>query len=50
MSTQLQINYQIFYSQSKSTTPNNALKYLNKAFELSGNDHYKERIEALNKK
>lgn len=28
----------------------NALKYLNKAFELSGNDDYKERIEALNKK
>ncbi|WP_338761557.1 alpha/beta hydrolase-fold protein [Bernardetia sp. ABR2-2B] len=28
----------------------NALKYLNKAFELSGNDYYKERIEALNKK
>ncbi|ADR21307.1 hypothetical protein MATR_10640 [Marivirga tractuosa] len=28
----------------------NALKYLNKAFELSGKDYYKERIEALNKK
>ena len=28
----------------------NALKYLNKAYELSGDDHYKERIEALNKK
>ena len=28
----------------------NALRYLNKAFELSGNDDYKERIEALNKK
>lgn len=28
----------------------NALKYLNKAFELSGNDDYKERIEALKKK
>ncbi len=28
----------------------NALKYLNKAYELSGDDYYKERIEALNKK
>tara|TARA_R110002012_G_scaffold252147_1_gene430725 strand:- start:567303 stop:568508 length:1206 start_codon:yes stop_codon:yes gene_type:complete len=28
----------------------NALKYLNKAFELSGKDYYKERIEAVNKK
>ncbi|AGC77939.1 putative esterase [Nonlabens dokdonensis DSW-6] len=28
----------------------NTLKYLNKAFELSGKDYYKERIEALNKK
>ena len=28
----------------------NALKYLNKAFELSGKDYYKERIETLNKK
>jgi len=27
----------------------NALKYLNKAFELSGKDYYKERIEALKK-
>jgi tetratricopeptide (TPR) repeat protein len=27
----------------------NALKYLKKAFELSGNDYHKERIEALNK-
>jgi tetratricopeptide (TPR) repeat protein len=28
----------------------NALKYLNKAYEISGDDYYKERIEALNKK
>jgi predicted alpha/beta superfamily hydrolase len=28
----------------------NALRYLNKAFELSGNDYYKERIKALKKK
>ena len=28
----------------------NALKYLNKAYEISGGDYYKERIEALNKK
>jgi predicted alpha/beta superfamily hydrolase len=28
----------------------NALKYLNKAYEISGADYYKERIEALNKK
>ncbi|ANQ51732.1 esterase [Flammeovirga sp. MY04] len=28
----------------------NALKYLNKAFEISGNDFYKERIDALNGK
>lgn len=28
----------------------NALKYLNKAFELSGNDYYKKRIEELKKK
>jgi predicted alpha/beta superfamily hydrolase len=28
----------------------NALKYLDKAYELSGDDYYKERIEALNKK
>lgn len=28
----------------------NALKHLNKAYEISGDDYYKERIEALNKK
>jgi predicted alpha/beta superfamily hydrolase/uncharacterized membrane-anchored protein YhcB (DUF1043 family) len=28
----------------------NALKYLNKALEISGSDYYKERIEALKKK
>jgi hypothetical protein len=28
----------------------NAIKYLNKAFELSGKVYYKERIEALNNK
>jgi Tfp pilus assembly protein PilF len=28
----------------------NTLKYLNKAFELSGKDYYKKKIEALNKK
>ena len=28
----------------------NALKYLNKAFEISGDDYHKKRIEALNKK
>jgi Tfp pilus assembly protein PilF len=28
----------------------NALKYLNKAFELSAKDYYKERIEALDEK
>ena len=28
----------------------NALKYLNKAYEISGDDYYKERIESLNKK
>lgn len=28
----------------------NALKYLNKAYEISADDYYKERIEALNKK
>ncbi|PQB05733.1 alpha/beta hydrolase-fold protein [Aureitalea marina] len=27
----------------------NALKYLNQAYEISGDDYYKERIEALNK-
>ena len=28
----------------------NAIKYLNKAFELSGNDYYKQKVEELNKK
>ena len=28
----------------------NALKFLNKAFEISGDNYYKERIESLNKK
>ena len=28
----------------------NAIKYLNKAFELSGNEYYKQKVEELNKK
>jgi len=37
------------YYQSQNDKEN-ALKYLNKAYEISGDDYYKERIEALNKK
>ncbi len=37
------------YYESQSDKEN-ALKCLNKAFELSGDDYYKERIEALNNK
>jgi len=37
------------YYQSQNDIPN-ALKYLSKAFELSGKDYYKERIEELKNK
>ena len=28
----------------------NTIKYVNKAYELSGDNYYKEKIQALNKK